>query len=146
MAENSTVASTTATNMTYHYHMDGGTGCTMTGTNSATSRPNICMTVNLLVGNSGGQTIIPGQFSLLQNYPNPFNPATSIKYNIPKQSFVKLTVYDVLGREVTALVNEMKKPGPYEATFDGTGFASGVYMYKIEAGDFTDVKKMVLLK
>jgi len=144
---NTTVNSSTTTGtMTFHYHMDNGTGCTITGTNSATSRPNICMVENLLVGNSGGQIVIPGQFSLLQNYPNPFNPSTSIKYNIPKQSFVKLTVYDILGREITTLVNGMKKPGPYEVTFDGTGYASGVYIYKIEAGDFTDVKKMVLLK
>lgn len=89
---------------------------------------------------------IPHTYQLEQNYPNPFNPATEIKYSIPKLGLVKLVVYDILGREVKTLVNEMKQPGNYEIKFDGQNYASGVYFYKIEAGDFTAVKKMVLVK
>jgi hypothetical protein len=118
----------------------------MTGSNSATSRPNICMTINLIVGNESQQTTIPLVYSLEQNYPNPFNPSTSIRFNIPKQSNAKLVVYDVVGREVAVLVSEMKKPGTYEAIFNAENYASGVYFYRLEAGDFTDVKKMVLIK
>ncbi len=143
---NSTVNSTSISGMTYHYHTDGSAGCTMTGSNSATSRPNVCMTINLLTGNGTVQAEIPAVYSLAQNYPNPFNPSTSIKFNVPKLSNVKLVIYDVVGREITTLVNEMKKPGSYEAVFNAENFASGVYFYRLEAGDFTDVKKMVLIK
>jgi hypothetical protein len=131
--------------MTYHYHTDGGTGCTLTGANGATSRPNICF-YKFMAVNGSDPGVIPQIFSLSQNYPNPFNPSTSIKYDIPKHSGVKLVVFDLLGREVATLVNEMKKPGSYEVTFDGTNLSSGVYFYKIEAGDFVNVKKMVLIK
>src|SRR4030095_2276600 len=89
---------------------------------------------------------IPREFSLQQNYPNPFNPATQIEYNIAKETFVRLTVYDALGREVAVLVNETKKPGVHNLTFDGSNFNSGVYFYKLQAGEFTDTRKMVLLK
>jgi hypothetical protein len=83
---------------------------------------------------------------LEQNYPNPFNPSTSIRFNIPKLSHAKLVVYDVVGREVVTLVNEMKQPGSYEAVFNAENYSSGVYFFRLEAGDFTDVKKMVLIK
>jgi hypothetical protein len=143
---NSTVYSTSMSGMTYHYHTDGGTGCSMTGTNSATSRPNVCLTINLVVGNGTVQSTIPEVYSLAQNYPNPFNPSTSIKFNVPKLSNVKLVVYDIVGREVATLVNGMTKPGSYEALFNAENLASGVYFYRLDAGDFTDVKKMVLIK
>ena len=144
--QNSTVYSTTMTNMNRHYHRDNGTGCSETSVTTTTSRPNVCLTINLLVGNRTVQAMIPAVFSLEQNYPNPFNPSTSIKFNIPKQSNVKLVIYDVIGKEVATLVNEMKQPGSYEAVFNGDNFASGVYFYRLEAGNFTDVKKMVLIK
>ncbi len=89
---------------------------------------------------------IPRQFALFQNYPNPFNPNTIIKYQLPEFSKVKLTVFDVLGREVTTLVNEEKPAGSYEVDFDGTDLPSGVYFYRIESGSFSDTKKFVLLK
>lgn len=89
---------------------------------------------------------IPFSYTLAQNYPNPFNPKTVIKYQIPKQTLVSLKVYNLLGQEVVTLVNEKKEPGYYEAEFDGTNLASGLYFYKITAGDFTDVKKMILVK
>jgi subtilisin-like proprotein convertase family protein len=100
-------------------------------------------------GNTDTQTEpvnTPGVFRLYQNYPNPFNPVTSIKFNLPKPSIVKLIVYDVLGREVRTLMNEFKEADNYELQFDGSSLASGVYYCRIEAGDFVDVKKMVLVK
>ena len=89
---------------------------------------------------------IPNNFNLTQNYPNPFNPQTKIKFAVPKSSFTKLIIYDLLGREVTTLVNEELKPGTYEADWDGSNFSSGVYFYKLVAGDFVETNKMVLMK
>lgn len=86
------------------------------------------------------------EFSLEQNYPNPFNPNTKIKYQLPKDGFVTLKVYDILGNEVATLVNEEKIAGKYEANFNASSLASGVYIYKIQAGDFVNSKKMILLK
>jgi photosystem II stability/assembly factor-like uncharacterized protein len=91
-------------------------------------------------------TEIPNDYLLLQKYPNPFNPNTIINFKIVKGDFVKLTVYDLLGRETVILVNEELKPGTYETDFDGSNLPSGVYYYKITTGDFTQTKKMVLLK
>ena len=88
----------------------------------------------------------PSEFNLLQNYPNPFNPTTTIKYNIPQESFVHLKVYDVIGREVALLVNEEKLPGNYEVKFDASGLASGVYFYTLSTGSYTQTKKLVLMK
>lgn len=89
---------------------------------------------------------IPKSFMLYQNYPNPFNPISTIRYDIPKQSFVKITIFDILGREVKTMLNEQKEPGYYEVSFDGTNYSSGVYFYRINAGSFTSIKKMVLIK
>jgi len=94
---------------------------------------------------------LPYNFSLSQNYPNPFNPHTKIKFDIPaivrgQTSNVKLIIYDVLGREVTTLVDEELKPGTYEADWDGSNFSSGVYFYKLISNDFVETKKMVLMK
>ncbi len=93
---------------------------------------------------SSSQT--PSTFSLSQNYPNPFNPATLINYSLARSGSVKLAVYDVLGREVATLVNEKQNAGEYNVRFDGRMLASGMYFYRIEAGSFTQVKKMLLLK
>ncbi len=112
----------------------------------------------ILKSTNGGVTGItqftglsPNKFSLSQNYPNPFNPQTKIKFDIPSNvkgqtSNVKLIIYDLLGREVTTLVNEELKPGTYEADWDASNFSSGVYFYKLVAGDFIETKKMVLMK
>ncbi len=89
---------------------------------------------------------IPKEFSLSQNYPNPFNPITHFEFRIADFGFVKISVYDVLGREILVLVNEKLKPGTYEATFNGSNLASGVYFYKMITADFADSKKMVLIK
>lgn len=88
----------------------------------------------------------PADFLLNQNYPNPFNPTTVITYDIARRSHVSLTVYDVLGRKVETLVNSVKLPGSYQASFNGTGLPSGVYFCRILSGGFTSVKKMLLVK
>lgn len=92
-------------------------------------------------------------FSLEQNYPNPFNPSTKIKYSIPsvalsgvEESLVTLKVFDVLGNEVTTLVNEEKPSGEYEVVFDAAGLSSGIYFYKLQVGSFTETKKLVLIR
>jgi hypothetical protein len=89
---------------------------------------------------------IPKEFDLFQNYPNPFNPMTHIGYSLPKDLKVEIKIYDILGREIKTLVNEFQKAGYYLVSFDGTNYASGVYFYKIKAGEFADSKKMVLVK
>ncbi|MFZ2322519.1 MAG: glycoside hydrolase family 2 TIM barrel-domain containing protein [Ignavibacteriaceae bacterium] len=91
---------------------------------------------------------LPNNFSLEQNYPNPFNPQTKIIYAIPKNEFVSIKVYDVLGSEIVKLVNENKPAGKYELTFDAVQYnlSSGVYFYRVEAGNFTSIKKMIYMK
>lgn len=89
---------------------------------------------------------LPTAFELSQNYPNPFNPVTTIQYSIPQRSNVTLKVYDVLGKEIAVLVNEEKDRGVYTAGFDGTGLASGMYLYRLKAGSFVETKKMILLR
>jgi hypothetical protein len=89
---------------------------------------------------------VPLQFSLAQNYPNPFNPSTTIEYVLPHSSQVKLTLFDILGREVSVLVNEKKEAGVYEVKFDGSSLASGVYFYRLQAESFVDTKKLLLLR
>jgi hypothetical protein len=146
----SPVNATSATGMMVGYSTDlpAGDGCTAAWTaTSLAYRCNVCMTIStgiLGIGNNLG--VIPGTYSLSQNYPNPFNPVTQIKYDIPKQGFVSLTVYDVLGREVSKLVNEVKTPGSYKVDFDGTNFASGIYFFKLQSENFVDTKKMILIK
>ena len=89
---------------------------------------------------------LPTVFSLSQNFPNPFNPTTRIEYRIPGWELVTLKVYDVLGREVTTLVNEVKSPGSYYAEFSGVGLASGAYFCRLQAGSFMAQKRLLLLK
>jgi hypothetical protein len=91
-------------------------------------------------------TNLPLVFSLAQNFPNPFNPVTTIKYALPKDVKVVIKIYDILGREVRTLVNEFRKAGYYDVKFDMSSYASGVYFYRIEAGEFVVSKKMVLVK
>ncbi|MCZ7610011.1 MAG: T9SS type A sorting domain-containing protein [Ignavibacterium sp.] len=93
---------------------------------------------------SGTETV--KEYALDQNYPNPFNPSTTIKFQIPKDGFVSLKVYDILGNEITTLVNEEKSQGRYEVIFNASSLANGVYIYKIQSGDFISSKKMILLK
>jgi hypothetical protein len=88
----------------------------------------------------------PTAFALYDNYPNPFNPTTTIKYDLLKLSEVRLSVFDMLGREVVVLVNERRDAGVHEVKFDGSNLASGVYLYRLQAGDFTQTKRLLLLR
>jgi hypothetical protein len=90
--------------------------------------------------------VLPTEFSLSQNYPNPFNPSTSIEYTVVSSEYVSLKVYDVLGNEVVTLVNEKKEAGKYRVNFNASSLSSGVYFYKIQAGSFNQVRKMMLLR
>lgn len=89
---------------------------------------------------------LPDEYSLEANYPNPFNPSTTIKYSIPKSSFVKIRIFDILGNEVAILVNEEKPAGSYEVEFSADNLTSGIYFYAIQAGSFAETKRMILLK
>jgi photosystem II stability/assembly factor-like uncharacterized protein len=100
----------------------------------------------ITTGVSEENTNIIKEFSLEQNYPNPFNPSTTISYSITKKSNVVLKVFDVLGRQVTVLVNEGQLQGNYEVEFDASNLTSGIYFYRIQTGDFVESKKMVLIK
>jgi len=107
-----------------------------------------CWTYNLpaAIGIKHISSDVPDKFKLFQNYPNPFNPTTNIKYQITNTSFVTLKVYDILGREAATLVNEKLQPGSYEVSFDGSNFSSGIYFYKLQAGNFTETRKMLMVK
>lgn len=89
---------------------------------------------------------IPNSFKLEQNYPNPFNPSTVIKYAVPERSSVLIKVYNIVGEEVAKLVSEEKDQGWYEVTLNSTGLASGIYIYRMTAGNFINTKKMILIK
>jgi hypothetical protein len=89
---------------------------------------------------------MPAEYQLYQNYPNPFNPSTTINYLIPEDGFVKLAIYNMLGEEVAKLVNTTQKAGRYEVNFDASGLSSGVYVYRIEAANFTSSKKLIFMK
>lgn len=98
------------------------------------------------VGVTSNNSSLPNKFSLEQNYPNPFNPVTNIRYSVPKATNVQLTIFNSMGQEVKKLVNEFKSPGSYSVDFNATEFASGTYFYKLETADFTETKKMTLVK
>jgi photosystem II stability/assembly factor-like uncharacterized protein len=92
-------------------------------------------------------TEIPGEFKIFQNYPNPFNPVTSIKYQVPNTKYIKLAVYDILGKEITVLINERQTPGMYEVKFDASNLTSGIYFYSLFVdGKLIDAKKLILIK
>jgi len=98
------------------------------------------------VGIGENQSNIPKEYALQQNFPNPFNPTTTISYQLPKSSFVKLAVYDINGRLVETLVNEQKNVGYYSINWNAVNISSGIYIYKIEAGEFSNVKKCLIVK
>jgi len=89
---------------------------------------------------------VSDKYQLMQNYPNPFNPSTYIAFMVPKDVYISLKVYDILGNEISTLVDGNHKAGTYNIYFDGSNLASGVYLYKLTAGDFTETKKMLLIK
>jgi hypothetical protein len=89
---------------------------------------------------------MPGKFALYQNYPNPFNPVTEIRFDVPQAGRVQLKVFNILGQLVATLVDETRPAGAYRVAWDGNTVASGLYIYQLTAGSFTDVKKMVLIR
>jgi hypothetical protein len=98
------------------------------------------------IGSDIADAALPRDFELQQNYPNPFNPTTNFEIRISKSEFVSLRVYDILGREVETLVNEVKEPGTYTVQWDASRFANGVYFYTLDAGNYHKVRKMILVK
>lgn len=98
---------------------------------------------NLLTGNDSE---LPNTYSLSQNYPNPFNPVTNIRYDLPYDNYVTIKVYDVLGKEVVTLVNEYKEAGRYLVSFNAANFSSGIYFYTIQVGEFSQTRRMTVLK
>lgn len=127
-----------------------GTGATLNGRalansgavtieSSTVTRPGLVTAVE-------NNDIVPTAYNLSQNYPNPFNPTTMINYEIPTGNHVTLTVFDVLGREVSVLVNEMQNAGSHKISWDAKGFPSGLYIYQLKAGSFVSMKQMLFLK
>jgi hypothetical protein len=100
----------------------------------------------IVLGSTPNTTSIPSTFTLNQNYPNPFNPVTKISFALPKAGFVTLKVYDLLGKEVSTLVNQEMNAGSYNVDFNGAKLSSGLYFYKLETNGFSSVKKMMLVK
>jgi len=98
------------------------------------------------IGIKNISTEIPSAYSLEQNYPNPFNPSTKIRFSVPNSGFTTIKIFDILGKEISTLVNQSLQPGTYETTFDGSGFNSGVYFYNLSAGDFNETKRMLFIK
>ena len=107
---------------------------------------NVTIKGDLVTGITKSESQIPTDYTLSQNYPNPFNPSTEIKFDIPKPSYVKLIVYDVLGREIKILVNEKLNAGRYRIDWDGSSYPSGVYFYKMVTDEYVSVKKMLMIK
>jgi hypothetical protein len=113
------------------------------GTNSGVSRRSLAEMITLVRIQS---PCLPAQFSLYQNYPNSFNPSTSITYQLPINTFVVLKVYDALGKEIEILVNKLQSAGYHSITFSAGNLPSGVYFYRLQAGTYTDTKKLLVLK
>jgi len=116
------------------------------GTSDYLSKLNDILQSKFGINSEEKEQIIPKEYSLYQNYPNPFNPVTTIKYDLPKDGLVSLEIFDILGRKITTLVEEYRTAGSYEQVFNASSLASGVYVYKLQAGDFISSKKMILLK
>jgi hypothetical protein len=104
------------------------------------------MEFDFLTGIDGPITPLPSEYQLMQNYPNPFNTATNISFEIPESGIIDISVYNLLGRKVTTLFSGLKKAGRHSVTWDAAGYSSGIYFYKLTAGDKVFTKRMTLLK
>jgi len=143
------VNGTTISGMEWTEYHDLSTACSYTGFTAGTAqtaRVNTCLVIVPPTGITPVGSTLPKVYSLSQNYPNPFNPVTKINFALPKQGMVTLKIYDVLGREVRSLVNEVKSAGNYSVDFNASEFASGVYFYRLESEGFSNIKRMMLIK
>lgn len=133
-----------------NYQLSGTAGQTMTG--QSENNNYFCnsgfwfQSYDYIVGIEEPFLNLPKTFQLNQNYPNPFNPITTIKYAVPKTSYIRLEVYNALGQRVTTLVDESKTVGYYSIKFNATQFASGLYFYRLISKEFTKVKKLIVIK
>ena len=146
---NSTVYGTTAGSTIVHNHQDisNGDGCTqITTPSTVTARPNVSLMFTSLSSVHNGASNLPKDYMLSQNYPNPFNPVTKIEFALPKQSYVTLKIYDLLGREVASLINDTKPAGYYSVDFDAGSLSSGVYIYRMISGTYSQTMRMVVVK
>lgn len=129
------------------YAVQTGTANTMIGSTARTWYDGISLAeVNAIAVSVAEHNEIPIEFSLLQNYPNPFNPTTTITYALPKAAHVSLKIYNLLGREVATLVDQQMPSGTHQTTWNAQGMTSGVYFYKISIGNFSNIRKMILLQ
>lgn len=119
---------------------------TYTVTNLAVNKLKMTVTFDNVTSVEDFDDPAPKSFRLLQNYPNPFNPATTIAYTLPENGRVRLSVFDVLGREVAVLVDATKRAGNHQLSFDASALATGLYFYRIDAGAFQQTRRMLLLK
>jgi len=115
------------------------------GTNPPNWNNGTSFTINIVSGITPIGEVV-NSYSLSQNFPNPFNPTTTISFGIPKAGLVSISVYDITGKFVTELVNGELSAGKYNTAWDASSLASGVYFYKIQAGDFVEMKRMTLIK
>jgi hypothetical protein len=130
---------------TMKYKMESFNACSTVSVQTAEKSINYQEFMKIAVDEEKSSDL-PTRFALNQNYPNPFNPSTTIEYHVPQYSKVKLEIYDVLGRLAKVLVDENKPAGIYRVRFDASAFASGVYFYRIKAGEFTETKKLLFVK
>jgi len=143
-----TQSSGTSAALTSIYFIDQNTGITAGSENTIlkTTNGGITWEPKTVVTSVTGNELPRESFYLSQNYPNPFNPVTRIDYIIPEKGFILIKIYDALGREVTALVNELKSPGNYSVKFNGANLPGGIYFYRLITSGFTQTRKMILLK
>jgi hypothetical protein len=142
----STVLASSAPGMTWLQQLDNNAGCSFTDGLTQSYRPNLCLKIDAQQSSISNNSNTPSKYSLSQNYPNPFNPITNIDYSIPKSGFVSLKIFDILGREISTLVSEFKNAGYYNIDFNASDLSSGVYYYKFESGDYSEVKRMTIIK
>jgi hypothetical protein len=141
------VQGTTVSGMEYYTYRTDTLACSVyPNASGSSSRPNACFKIIPTVGITNNNNNIPTEYSLHQNYPNPFNPVTRINYEIPVQGYVSLRIYDVLGRQIKELVNEIKSRGTYSIDYDASGLSSGIYLYRLECNGYINTKRMILIK
>ena len=136
----SIVVSSLTANTKYYYRVSAS------NSNGTSAYSNVITLTTAVTGIENNFSGLPNNFKLLPNYPNPFNPATSIRYEVSKDAFVTIKVFDVIGNEVRVLVNDERSPGRYEIKFSADALPSGIYICKMQAGDFLQTQKMILLK